>query len=167
MKKIGIFFGSTTGTTEEIAEKIATRLNVPTTDIHNVATTAPSKVADYDMILLGASTWGDGDLQDDMADFIDGLQALNLKGKQIAFFGCGDENMSDTFCNGVGEMYLRMQPTQAEFIGAFNTDGYEYTHSDANVDGLIVGLTIDQTNHPELTDKRIDKWAELIRAEQD
>lgn len=67
--KTGIFFGSTLGTTENIAGQIATALRISPDDIHNVADTDPSAVQGYDCLLLGSSTWGAGDLQDDWYDF--------------------------------------------------------------------------------------------------
>ena len=81
MKKIGVFYGSTTGTTKEVACKIAGQLGVKPEDVHNVASAAPSSLGDYDVIIIGASTWGDGDLQEDMATFLDGAQALDLRDK--------------------------------------------------------------------------------------
>lgn len=44
MKKTGIFYGSTTGNTENVAEKIATALGIGKTDLYNVADTQPSTV---------------------------------------------------------------------------------------------------------------------------
>ena len=35
MNKIGVFYGSTTGTTEDVARRIAEKLNVPKGDIHD------------------------------------------------------------------------------------------------------------------------------------
>ncbi len=61
----GIFFGSTTGNTESVAQEIAQTLGIDAADIHNVGTTDASEVQNYDTILLGSSTWGCGDLQDD------------------------------------------------------------------------------------------------------
>lgn len=166
MKKIGIFYGSTTGTTEEVAKKIGEKLGVASGDINNVASTAPSKVSDYDVLLLGSSTWGAGELQDDWYDFLNGLQALSLEGKEVAVFGCGDENMSDTFCNAVGIIYERLQPTGARFIGDFPTAGYSFDESKADEgDGKAVGLLIDETNHPELTDRKISEWCDEIKAQ--
>ena len=159
MKKIGIFYGSTTGTTLEVAQEIAKCLDVKPEDVHDVASVSPSSVAGYDMVILGASTWGAGDLQEDMATFIDGLQALDLENKEVAIFGCGDESMSDTFCNSVGEIYHRLHDTHAMFIAPFNNDGYNYQHSDSNVHGLIVGLCIDNVNHPEMTSDRVKNGA--------
>ena len=40
--KTGIFYGSATGTTAQIAEKIGKLLNVDSADIHDVAKAAPS-----------------------------------------------------------------------------------------------------------------------------
>ena len=54
----GIFYGSTTGTTEAVAQDIARMLGIPASDIHNVAETSPDAVAPYDLLILGSSTWG-------------------------------------------------------------------------------------------------------------
>ena len=51
MKKTGIFYGSSTGVTAEVAEDIAKLLNVPAADIHDVAKSAPSDVEPYDLQL--------------------------------------------------------------------------------------------------------------------
>lgn len=81
-------------------------------------------MADYEVLLLGSSTWGSGELQDDWYDFLTGLEALDLKGKKIAIFGLGDESMSDTFCNAVGIIYKSLQPTGATFIGRYPDSVY-------------------------------------------
>lgn len=158
MKKIGIFYGSTTGTTEKIANKIAEILNIDDKDVHDVASSSPSSLAPYDLIIVGTSTWGNGDLQEDWYDFVDGVRALDLKGKTIALFGCGDETMTESFCSAVGKLYRDFKETGAEFVGAYDTDGYNFNHSDAVVDGKAVGLLLDEVNHPELTDFRLRGW---------
>ena len=60
----GIFYGSTTGTTEAVAQDIARHLDIPAADVHNVATASADETDPYDLLLLGSSTWGCGDLQD-------------------------------------------------------------------------------------------------------
>ena len=162
MKKYGIFYGSTTGTTEDVARRIAKILDVDPADVHNVAETAPSAVADYDTLILGTSTWGSGELQDGWYDFVAGLDAMELRGKRIALFGCGDETMSDTFCNAVGTLYDRLQDTHALFIGEYDVEGYLFDHSDAVRDGKAVGLLLDEVNHPELTPTRLRAWTALL-----
>ena len=43
----GIFFGSTTGTTESVAARIAERLGVAQADVHNVAAASVEDVKKY------------------------------------------------------------------------------------------------------------------------
>lgn len=165
MSKIGIFYGSTTGETKEAAFEIAKAMGVDEADVHDVAQSAPSDVAPYDVLLLGSSTWGNGDLQDDWYDFIDGLQALDLENKIVALFGCGDETMSETFGGALGIIYDRLQPTHANVIGAFPADVYHFDHSPAERGGRIVGLLLDNVNHPELTPERIKAWTTQLKGE--
>lgn len=165
MDKIGIFYGSTTGSTENVANRLAKLLNVAADDVHNVANTAPSKTGDYDLLVFGSSTWGSGDLQDDWEDFIAGVEELSLRGKKIALFGVGDETMSDTFCNAVGTLYDRLHETGAEIVGAFPDGVYSFHESTADRgDGVAIGLLLDETNHADLTDGRLAEWAKLITA---
>lgn len=156
--KIGIFYGSTTGTTRKIAETIAERLSVSSDDVHDVANVGPSAVAPYDLLVCGTSTWGNGEVQTDWLDFLDGLEMEDLRGKKVALFGSGDETMADTFCSGVGELYKRIKRTGAEFVGSYPANVYKFNHSEAIVDGAPVGLLLDDVNHPDLTPGRIDGW---------
>lgn len=165
MKKIGIFYGSTMGTTRGVAYEIAKALGVATGDVHDVAKTAPSEVAPYDVLVMGSSTWGAGDMQDAWYDFLDGLQALDLHDKEIALFGLGDESMHDTFCNAVGDLYDRLKDTGAAFIGAYPADCYDYASTNAERDGRIIGLLLDNVNHENMTADRINGWAAEIKKE--
>lgn len=163
MKNIGIFYGSTTGTTAYIARRIAQLLGVPDADIHDVADTAPDRLGDYSTLILGSSTWGNGDLQDDWYDFIDGAGALDLSDKRTALFGCGDETMSDTFCNAVGKLYEGLRKTGTTFIGEFPAEGYSFSASLAADGTLMRGLVLDEVNHPELTDRRLRQWTDILK----
>ncbi|MBD5225723.1 MAG: flavodoxin [Bacteroidales bacterium] len=169
MKKIGIFFGSTTGTTAKVARSIARVLGVNDNDVHDVANAAPSEVGGYDILVLGTSTWGSGELQDNWYDFAAGLSVMNLKGKQIAIYGCGDETMSDTFCSAVGELRKRLNDTGADFIAPYNVVGYHFNHSDALAEDAVEaeGLLLDEVNHPELTEGRIAGWCTVIQKAAD
>jgi len=163
--KTGIFYGSATGTTADIARRIAKLMNVADADVHDVADTAPDAVGNYDVLIMGSSTWGNGDLEDDWYDFIAGVEALDLHGKKIALFGCGDETMSDTFCDAVGVLYERLKGTGASFIGEFPAAGYQFDHSEA-IDGASMrGLVLDEVNHPELTATRLRDWTDKVKSE--
>ena len=165
MKKTGIFYGTATGTTEKIAKRIGELLGVSSEDILNVGSTAPSKAGDYELMILGTSTWGNGDLEDDWYDFLDGIETLDLKDKTIALFGCGDQSMSDTFCNAIGTIYHRLQKTGATFYGAFEAGDYTFDKSTAFINGKFIGLLIDDVNEPEKTENRLNHWVELLQSE--
>ncbi|MDR1880181.1 MAG: flavodoxin FldA [Tannerellaceae bacterium] len=163
MKKIGIFYGSSTGTTEDIAQRIADKLGVQQGDIHNVGDADVQAVTPYDVLILGTSTWGVGDLQDDWEDFLPKLKKQDLSGKAVAFFGTGDcSSFSDSFCDAMGALYTGLQQAGCSFCGAFSVDGYSYDDSTAVVDGQWVGLAIDEINESFLTDSRIAQWAEEL-----
>ena len=106
MNKIGVFYGSTTGTTEDLARRIAEKLDVPSAHIYDVSKLTEALVGEYDVLVLGSSTWGAGELQDDWYDGVKVLKESDLKEKTIALFGCGDaESYCDTFCDGMGIIY--------------------------------------------------------------
>ncbi|MDR1556129.1 MAG: flavodoxin FldA [Tannerellaceae bacterium] len=166
MKKTGVFYGSSSGTTEDVAHRIAARLGVETADIHNVGNTQVKAVEPYEALILGTSTWGLGDLQDDWDSFLPQLKKADLSGKQIALFGTGDSSsFSDTFCDGMGIIYDQLKATGATFVGAVVTEGYSFDDSAAVADGSFVGLALDEVNESGLTDQRIAQWAEQLKAE--
>ena len=68
---IAVIYGSTTGSTAEIAAGIASALGA---DCLNVAEVSADKLAGYDALVLGSSTWGAGDLQDDWEANIGALE---------------------------------------------------------------------------------------------
>lgn len=165
MKKTGIFYGSTNGDTESVANKIAAQLGIGKEDVHNVAETAPNAVQPYDVLLLGCSTWGAGEMQDDWNDFLFKLKDMDLKNKTVALFGCGDSaGFSSSFCDALGVIYHELQHTGCTFTGEVETSGYHFDGSGAVIGGKFVGLPIDDNNEPDQTDPRIKKWTDRLKA---
>ena len=159
MGKTAIIYGSTTGTTEDIAGRIASKLNIAQGDIYEISKVTADTVAGYDTLLLGSSTWGSGDLQDDWYDGIETLKGADLAGKKIALFGCGDSSSySDTFCSALGTIYNDLKDSGATFVGSVDPSDYTFDSSDAVVDGQFVGLPIDEVNESDKTDERISNW---------
>ena len=162
MKSTIVVFGSSTGTCENIANTIAEKLGV---EAINVTDFSADTVANYDNLILGTSTWGAGELQDDWYDGLDVLKGADLSGKTVALFGCGDaESYSDTFCGAMAEIYNVVKEGGANVIGEVSTDGYTFEDSEAVVDGKFVGLALDDVNEDDKTEERIDAWLENIKA---
>lgn len=163
MSSIGIYYGSTTGNTQEVAEEIAKKLNVDKANLHDVAK-ADADYSAYDVILFGSPTLGFGDLQDDWEYYIDKVKSADLNGKKVALFGCGDSSSySDTFGDAIGKIYQTIKGKGCELIGSVSTEGYTYDDSEAIVDGKFVGLLIDNDNEPDMTDDRINNWIEELK----
>ena len=155
-----VIYGSSTGTCEAIAEKIAQKLGC---EALNVQELSADVVAQHQNLILGTSTWGAGELQDDWYDGLAVLKGADLSGKTIALFGCGDcSTYSDTFVGGIGELYDGIKQSGAKFIGAVSTEGYTFDDSSAVVDGKFIGLPLDDVNEDNKTDERIDAWVAQI-----
>ena len=162
MKKTVVVYGSSTGTCESIANTIASKLGV---EAINVADLSDAVVAENDNLILGTSTWGAGELQDDWYDGVEVLKGADLTGKTVALFGCGDaESYPDTFCGAIAEIYNAVKD-QANVIGAVSTDGYTFDDSEAVVDGQFVGLALDDVNEDDKTEGRIDAWLDAIKGQ--
>jgi len=153
----GVFFGSSTGNTEEVAELIANSLN---TDLHDIGSPDAIKlIKDSNNIVIGTSTWGDGDLQDDWDDIMSEFQDIDFSGKTVALFGLGDqEGYPETFVDAMREIYDVVLERGAKVVGETSLDGYDFEESIAVVDGKFVGLALDQDNQEDLTESRIEAW---------
>ena len=78
---IAVIYGSTTGMTAEVAANIASALGA---ECLNVAEVFADTLAGFDALVLGSSTWGAGDLQDDWEANIGVLEGASLAGKKVA-----------------------------------------------------------------------------------
>ncbi len=160
MKKTIVVFGSSTGTCESIANDIAAKLGC---EAINVQDFSADHVADNDNLILGTSTWGCGELQDDWYDGVKVLEGADLSQKTVALFGCGDsQSYCDTFCGGMSELYKAAKGAGATVVGSVDASDYDYEDSEAVVDGKFVGLALDNDNEGDKTSERIEAWISQI-----
>lgn len=168
MKNICVIYGSSTGTCQGLAEKIGQQLGVQDDGMIDVQNLSADVVNKYDVLILGTSTWGAGEMQDDWYDGVKVLKQAGLQGKTVAVFGCGDsESYSDTFCGGMAELYNAAKDAGATMMGEVATDGYNFDDSEAVVDGKFVGLALDEVNEDDKTDSRIEAWVEELKKNLD
>lgn len=166
MKKIALFYGTYTGATGSVAQRIAKELGTEYVDVYNINEDG-EKMGDYNYLIIGTSTWSIGELQEDWEAFMPKLQEMDFNGKTVALFGTGDQiGYPDTFLDGMGMLYETFQYRGARFVGFWPTIGYDFTSPLPLLEHdreHFVGLAIDEDNQPELTDERIRKWCEQIR----
>lgn len=160
MGKTLVVYGSTTDSCEDYAQRIAEKLNA---EIVNVSDVDADKLSEYAHLVLGTSTWGAGELQDDWNDGMDALKSADLNDKTIAIFGCGDaESYSDTFCGGMAEIYNTVKESGATLVGSVDASTYSYDDSEAVVDGKFVGLALDINESDSQINERIANWVETL-----
>ncbi len=163
MKNIGIIYGSSTGTCQDMAQKIAELLPGDVVDVSNMN---QEKFENYDVLLLGSSTWGFGELQDDWDSALSKLKSANLSGKSVGFFGCGDaDGYPDTFCDAIGIIYKAIENSGCTFIGKMPIGDISFDESAAVIDGELVGVVADDINESDKTEERIATWVEIIKSQ--
>ena len=117
MAKAIVIFASTTGNTEALAESVSSGLKEGGLEVtvKNVADASVDELANYDLVVLGSSTW-DG-LNDDFEDFYQKMAGLSLTGKKAAVFGPGDkENYPNAFCESVDILEEKLRQCGADMV---------------------------------------------------
>ena len=167
MSQIGLFFGSTTGKTESVAEMIQQLLGEDVVTLHNMADVEDvSELDAYEKLIIGCPTWNIGDLQDDWEALYEELDNLDFSGKTVAYFGTGDQiGYSENFMDAAGILEEKISEKGGKTIGQWSADGYDFEESKALKNGKFVGLAIDEDNQSELTEERVSKWVAQIKSE--
>ncbi|MEE2974916.1 MAG: flavodoxin FldA, partial [Thermodesulfobacteriota bacterium] len=162
--KIGLFYGTTSAATQEVADLINDNLDEFEIEIFDIYKEPLEKMNDFDKIIIGCPTWDIGLLQEDWRNKFDDLDNIDFSGKQVAYFGCGDQQIySATFLDALGILEEKITSKGGTTIGLWSTDGYAYDYSKAEKDGKFVGLAIDNDNEPELTEERVQGWCEQLK----
>lgn len=166
MKKIGIIYGSNSGNTENIAESIKNLLAGYDVNLINISKAKVEDFGEYNNLILGTSTWGIGDLQDDWESFLPTLGKVNFDGKVVALFGLGDSyTYSDSFVDGIGIIYDEIKDKNCKIIGSVKLDDYSFDESKAVINNEFVGLPIDEDNEANKTNSRLEKWVNQIKSD--
>jgi len=175
MNKIGMFFGTETGTTRLIAKKMQKKLGDEFCDKPvNVNRITPDEMLNYDALILGTPSYGIGEIpgkgaagcfEPNWEEFLAQMPANpDFSGKRIAFFGLGaQERYADRFCSSLFALVEKFRTWGAEIVGDWPIAGYTYENSAAEVDGRFIGLIIDQRTQGMLTDERIDTWLAQVK----
>lgn len=118
MKKILLLYASMSGNTEEIANLVAEGLRESGIDptIKDIMS-APSahEMLEYDGVIIGSYTWGDGELPDDFLDFYEEMGGIDLSGKKAAVFGSGDHAYLE-FCAAVEILEKKLVECNAQLV---------------------------------------------------
>ncbi|MBV0934119.1 flavodoxin [Marinobacterium weihaiense] len=163
---IGLFYASTTGNTEQIADQIAAQLP-ERIRLHDIAVEGVSAMVEYTCLILGIPTWDFGELQEDWDEHWDALAALDLGGKRVALFGLGDQlGYGEWFQDAMGLLAQQVRSAGAEVVVPWPIEGYSFEASRAlTADGRhFVGLALDEDGQHGETEERLQAWLPQVLA---
>lgn len=167
--KIGIFYASAGGVTAKVAEKLAEDFELEEDDVIFMEDDFDGieQFDDYDVLLIGSSTWGQGDPHHEWVDpLMEIADESDFDGKVVAFFGAGDSvKHGEHFCSALGKMHDTFVSKGAKAVGYVDANGYKYEASLAERDGKLVGLAIDDLNEEDKTEARINSWINQLKSE--
>jgi flavodoxin I len=164
MRRNGIFYGSTTGNTARAAVLIRQALGPLVHVCKDIRDTDPAELAACDGLILGVSTWEEGQVQEHWKDFLPKLEKLDLTGKPVALFGLGDQQgYSGRFLDALGVLHRVVGRRGARVVGAWPTQGYRFEYSSAVAGDHFVGLALDEDTQRHLTAERVRQWVAQIR----
>ena len=132
MKKIGLFFGSSTDNTKTATDFMQEYLemNEYEVDIFNMEETDVEKILEYDNIIIGCPTWHIGELQEDWDSVFLDYEKLDFNGKTAAFFGCGDQiGYPGNFLDAIGILAEPFMKNGGKLIGKCSRETYQFTGS--------------------------------------
>ncbi len=171
MSSIGIIFGTDTGRTRRVAKLIAKKLGVAAADPVNINKLTVDHFLAFDALIIGTPTLGDGEVpglgsgagSESWAEFLPQLEGADMSGKVVAIFGLGDQKTyANEFCDAMMALYECVTACGATVVGEWPTDGYEFEVSQAEDNGVFIGLALDNDNQADLTEARVDAWLEQV-----
>ena len=169
--KVGLIFGTNTGNTASVAERIAAAFSAAqpdTIEVHDLSSAGLGKLTEYTLLLVGCPTWNVGELQDDWKAAFDQLDGMDLSGRKIAIFGVGDQKgYADNFQDAIGILGTKFMERGAELCAFTDAEdgSYEFNKSLGVMDGFFLGLAVDEDNQKDQTDERIRRWVPSVLRE--
>lgn len=167
MNTIGIVYGSDTGMTEDVTQMIVDTWKDADVEVIEVSEVQKEDFRRFDLLIIGLSTWYDGELQSDWEDYFDEFKTIDFTGKTVAIFGLGDQyGYGEYYVDGVGILAKVVLENGGKLIGNWSTEGYDFDESKAvKEDGIFYGLALDEDNQHEMTEERVEKWISQLKSE--
>jgi flavodoxin I len=167
MAKVGLFYGTQTGSTQTESEAIQKEFGGDSVvELIDVSKAIASDFTRFEYIIIGCPTWNIGQLESDWEAFYDELDNIDFTGKKVAYFGPGDQvGYPDSFEDAIGILEEKISGQGGTTVGYWPAEGYEFTESKGIRNGKFVGLALDEDNQSELTDGRIKAWVAQLKQE--
>jgi len=160
--KTAIIYSHSATKTKQAAKHIKEAFDKPIDDI-DVDGLNPDDLKKYDLLILGAPTWFDGELPNYWDELVPAIEDLDLKKQKVAIFGNGNQvGYPENFGDAVGLLADVFESAGATLVGYTSTQGYTFESSLAQRDEKFIGLVLDFENQSKLSRERINKWVKSI-----
>ena len=163
MKKIGIFYGTTSGITAGIVDEIEFYLRGEEYEVFDVAN-GIDEMESIENLILVSPTYGVGELQRDWENVYDKLKNLDFTNKVVGIVGVGNQfAFGESYVGAMRKLYDAVIAKGAKVVGFTSTEGYSYEETESVVDDKFIGLALDESNQDNETPDRIKTWIEEIK----
>lgn len=168
-KGVPLLYGSTTGNTAGVAERIAERwTGSEPIELIDIGVDGVTPVIAYETLIIGAPTWDFGELQQDWADEWESFCQLDLSGMRVALFGVGDQlGYPEWFQDSLGLIANQVRKAGGVLVAPWPNQGYKFEASLALMEGedQFVGLALDEDSQAWATDERLEVWLKQVQLE--
>jgi len=166
MNKVGLFYSFNTNKTSRVAEIVKEAFGDDNIEAVNVEEVTLEQFTSYDNIICGVPTWFDGELPNYWDEFVPDIEDMDLKGKNIALYGLGDQKgYPENFLDGIGLLAEIFEDQGARLVGFTSIEGYSFESSRANRGDQFCGLGIDFESQGSMNEERVKNWVEQLKEE--
>ena len=167
---VGIYFATTTGKTEDIAERLHGLLSGADTPKDLADVDDVSEFTSLDGIICGIPTWNTGADSERSGtawdSMLEDIGALGLSGKKVAIFGLGDSSTyTENYCDAMEELHSYFQKAGATMVGYVSKENYTFEDSKSVIGSSFCGLPLDEDSESDMTDERLSSWATQLKSE--
>lgn len=163
MKKLGIYYGSTSGITVGIVDELEFYLRGEDYEVFNVAD-GIENMSEFENLILLSPTYGVGELQRDWANVYEDFKKVDFTNKVVGIVGVGNQYaFGESFVGAMKHLYDVVVANGGKVVGFTSTEGYHYEECDSLVGDQFMGLALDESNQDNDTPDRIKAWIESIK----
>lgn len=163
MKKIGVFYGSTSGNTTAIVDEVEFYLRKEEYEVINVADGIKG-IEEYENLILISPTYGVGELQADWENVSSDLEKVDFSDKKVGIIGLGNQfAFGESFVGAMRVLYDIVIKNGGTIVGMTKDEGYSYEETNAVIEGNFVGLALDESNQGSQTPEKIEAWIDDIK----
>jgi flavodoxin I len=144
--------------TSKVAELIKEHLKGKVAVV-NIETAGFDELLKYDLLIIGVSTWFDGELPNYWDEYLPGIEEHDFSGKTVALFGLGNQKeYPDNYQDAIGILADFFEQRGAKIVGYTSAEGYSFEKSLGVKEGQFFGLAIDSCHNEKQKKQMVHDW---------